>query len=761
MRALIYLSLPLLLTACGDKDDTGEDAADTDDNDAGDDLPSPFEVDDDGDGVTEAEGDCDDTDETVMPGADELCDGIDNDCDGTIDDGAGDMVTFYYDHDGDGAGNADDTIDACAAPAGTSEHPGDCDDLDADVHPEATETCNGIDDDCDALIDDADDSLDTSTHTDWTVDADEDGYGDATADPTAACDAPEGTVDNADDCDDTNAAVSPADAEVCDSADTDEDCDGLVNDDDPDIYVASQTVWYVDADEDGWGDADDAGLSLCEDPTTETVAYSVETDDCDDTDETTYPGAVEVCRDGVVNDCDGAAADAEEYCAWNTDYSFADADGTISEADGDFFSWFAATGDLDGDGTEDLVIGSAWSSEGTGSGRVYALYGPLSGDATSSDDVSIDAVGSDTFGVDPAVGDVDGDGYADLWVGAPGWDGEGNNIGAAYLIHGPLTSGTGADMASFSVTGEGDYDYVGTGQSIVGDQDGDGVLDLLGGASGIDDGANGAGVVYLYSGAETGDLAPSDALASITGSDSNEAIGQISTFAGNVDVNDDGVADLVIGTPRGDTNEADNGGVYVFHGPVSGALDGGDADAVIAHSDEDADYVGQSVVGGLDWDGDGSEDLAIGASGSDLAYDSAGALFVQLGPVTTDVDLSTDAALSVDGDEDDNLGGTAAVGDFDGDSTVDLLIGNGTRAMTSNSASYSSSNSAWILLGPASGNLAASDLSSRILGDEDTDGFGASVTALADQNGDGAAEALVFDRASDTNNWAMFFTPTY
>ena len=205
-RSLIFGLIPLAL-ACGEKE-PGEDSGD-------------LIIDEDGDGVA-AEDDCDDDDANVFPGNAEICDGLDNNCNDTVDEGV--LDTFYADRDSDGFGDLYTTEEACEVGEGYVVNGDDCDDQDPDNFPGNTEVCDGGDNDCDG-DEDEDDAADAQT---WYVDSDEDGYGDSSS-STKACEEPSGHVDNADDCDDDDDQVNPDAAEICDGLDN--DCDGSSSED--------------------------------------------------------------------------------------------------------------------------------------------------------------------------------------------------------------------------------------------------------------------------------------------------------------------------------------------------------------------------------------------------------------------------------------------------------------------------------------------------------------------------------------------------
>jgi hypothetical protein len=245
-----------------------------------------------GDYTAVVAGDCNDGDASVLPATVEQCNGKDDDCNGEVDEaGALGCAVLFADADGDGYGDLSDPRCVCAAVAPyTAAVPGDCADNDAQVSPAAPEACNGIDDDCDAAVDE----VGAAGCGELYLDADGDGYGLLGA-ALCAC-GPTGSYSASvvGDCDDTAAAVFPGQAEACNAID--DDCDGVV--DGP--GAAGCLTWFLDADGDGFGVQ---GSSSCRCAPVAPFTAAVD-GDCDDTSAGRSPLAAEGCN-GLDDDCDG------------------------------------------------------------------------------------------------------------------------------------------------------------------------------------------------------------------------------------------------------------------------------------------------------------------------------------------------------------------------------------------------------------------------------------------------------------------------
>ena len=158
------------------------------------------------DGYVADATDCNDADAAVNPAAVEVCNNVDDDCNGEVDEDLG--QTWHQDADSDAYGDPATSMVACEQPDGWVADDSDCDDANAAINPGALEICDWLDNDCDTLIDEADPSLDPSGEVSGWADADGDGYGDPAA-PVLACSPDDSWADNPDDCDDTDPAQYP------------------------------------------------------------------------------------------------------------------------------------------------------------------------------------------------------------------------------------------------------------------------------------------------------------------------------------------------------------------------------------------------------------------------------------------------------------------------------------------------------------------------------------------------------------------------
>ena len=328
------------------------------------------------DGTVEDATDCDDTDVQTYPGAPELCDLEDNNCDGTVDEGSPEERSYYQDADADGYGDAAVSVAACGAPAGYVELGTDCDDADATRSPGAAEVCDGIDNNCDAGVD-----VDPTDGLTLYADTDGDGYGDDATIGTA-CEGG-GFVEVGGDCDDAVSAVNPGAAEVCDTLDN--DCNGSADE----SSATDAATWYLDADADGYGDTG-ASTASCTQPT----GFAGSADDCDDADATSYPDAPELC-DERDNDCNGTIDDGAGADTW-----FADTDG---DGYGD-----AAAAEESCEQPAGYVADARDCDDGD------AATNPAADETCDGEDDDCDGT-SDEDAVDgsPSYADADADGYGD------------------------------------------------------------------------------------------------------------------------------------------------------------------------------------------------------------------------------------------------------------------------------------------------------------------------------------------------------------
>ena len=664
---------------------------------------------------------CDDSSAARNPGNPEICDGaVDEDCDSLVDDddpSLTDPSTWYADADADGWGDAGVSTAACVAPEGTVADPGDCDDADAARAPDLAEICDpaDTDEDCDSVSDDADPSA-TGQST-WYADADGDGHGGDSA--TAACDAPTGTVSNTTDCDDGDAAISPDAAEICDDADTDEDCDGLVDDDDP--SATGLSTWITDSDGDGYGGGT---ARACASP-----ANAVSLDgDCDDDDATISPEGSETCEDGVDQDCDGL----DPRCALEGDHGEADAYARIfgTKASGGFPDQVLGIGDQDGDGADDLLI--LWdgaSDTASYQGAAYLFRGPLSGDYTTSD---ADAtVYGEKLGYrvqrGARVGDLDGDGLDDVLVGSylanpGGYASE----GAAWVLLGPLSGTATTAAADGEITGGVGSRYSGRYLQGLGDLDGDGLDDLgVGSGSASTAATDALGIFY---GPATGKRLVTAGDILLQGESSTDGIG---AMAGQTDLDGDGVGDLLVGAMYNASGGTAAGAAYLLIGPLSS----GDLGSLYTRrwsGDASNDVLGAEVSAPGDLDGDGHEDMVVvGYQDGEVhvIYGDASA------PASGDISDAASATITLDYHHTEFLS-QAPAGDVDDDGDTELYVSDWHDDTAASEAGLVG------LFDAPLGALAPGDAEVTFSGDGVDDLVGRGADAL-DMNGDGYPDAAI------------------
>ena len=271
------------------------------------------------------------------PSATELCNSIDDDCDGQTDPtGTSGCQFFYPDVDKDTYGAQVSAMCLCAASATYAvTKTGDCNDNDGAVNPGKVEVCDGKDNNCNSNIDEG-------VLITYYKDQDGDKFGGVTS--AQACTAPTGFAAASGDCNDFNKAIYPTALEACN--DLDDDCDSLI-----DEGVVTQAI-YKDNDGDKFATLGASSMQKCNVPVGWTIAKDINADgksdwDCDDTDITTYPGAMDTCGDGKDNDCNGSA---DKLC-------YSSCEGTwpfqLQYSTGNYA---AKPVDLDGDGNFEVVV---------------------------------------------------------------------------------------------------------------------------------------------------------------------------------------------------------------------------------------------------------------------------------------------------------------------------------------------------------------------------------------------------------------------
>lgn len=313
------------------------------------------------------------------------------------------------------------------------------------------------------------------------------------------------------------------------------------------------------------------------------------------------------------------------------------ADGTLTgqQTQDEFGKSVAGIGDVNGDGFGDLVVGA--NQTPSASGRAYIFFGgpgttfDQAGDATLRGQVNGDFFGFSAAGA----GDTNGDGFADVVVGALLY---GSAAGRAYVfLGGPPPFESTADG---TVTGSTANDMLGISVASAGDVNGDGFADIVAGADGNDAGGNGAGQAYVFLGGASDTLDPTPD-GTLTGAAASDSFGHSVASAG--DVNGDGFADVIVGAFLSNSTVADTGRAFVYFG-AAGSTFNATADGVLSPASVIDDKFGLSVAGIGDVNGDGLADVAGGAPGNDFFAMNAGRAYVYFGAAGSSFNTTLDGS---------------------------------------------------------------------------------------------------------------------
>ncbi len=480
---------------------------------------------------------------------------------------------WYSDTDGDGFGISEDGVIACERPAGNADTDADCDDDDPDVNPGVGENCfDGIDNDCD------------------------------------------GTADR------------------CDLADADARLHG---------ENASDHAGYAVS---GAGDTDGDGLK--------DVLVGVPGED----------SAGE--RGGAVYLIHGPATNVEVLSDAGAKFTGTCPGHSIGRA-------VSTGGDTNGDGFDDILVGAPGYS--SCSSAVYLLLGPVSGNgdlprATLVPDSGSDEVGESVSGG----GDINGDGLGDVVVGARLDDSAGRDAGAVYVVTGPVSGDSSLADAIARFMGEVEDDHAGWSVALAGDINRDGLDDVIVGAPYASSSESCAGVAYVLLAPVSGVQSLSTAQARLIGEYSGGFAGASVSGAGDLD--SDGYDDVAVGAWSDGTQQRGAGAVHLWFGPTTGAHPMSNADATLIGESVDS-HAGVSVSHAGDIDGDGNSDIVVGAPGLwGGGWPNTGGAYLVQGPFSGLRSLTS--ARFVGESMDDSAGtSVSGAGDVNGDGRDDVLVG--------------------------------------------------------------------------------------
>ena len=399
-----------------------------------------------------------------------------------------------------------------------------------------------------------------------------------------------------------------------------------------------------------------------------------------------------------------------------------------NQASSQFGFSVATAGDINGDGFSDVIIGAnEYDNGSTGEGAAFVYLGSAAG---MSSVAGWSAEGNQAFAYFGSsvstAGDVNGDGYSDVIVGAPSFDNGQSREGSAFVYHGSA-SGLSA-FSNWSAEGNQIEAYFGNSVSSAGDVNGDGYSDVIVGADNFANEQVSEGAAFVYLGSASGLSLTSNW--SAEGNQAGAKFGVSVSTAG--DVNGDGYSDVIVGAYLFDNGQSNEGGAYAFHGSASGLSL---ASNWSAEGNQVSSYYGESVSTAGDVNGDGYSDVIVGSTWFYNGQHSEGAAFVYHGSASG---LFLSSNWSAEGNQTGVWFGyvVSSAGDVNGDGYSDIIVGapfyhNG----------QSNEGRSFVYHGSASGLSLTSNWTAE--SNQSNAVFGNSVSIAGDVNGDGYSDVIV------------------
>ncbi len=393
----------------------------------------------------------------------------------------------------------------------------------------------------------------------------------------------------------------------------------------------------------------------------------------------------------------------------------------IDQAGSDFGIAISNAGDVNGDGYDDVIIGaSSYDNGQTNEGGAFIYYGTADGINTTPAVILEGNQNSASFGTAvSAAGDINGDGYDDVVVGASLYDNGQTNEGRVFIFHGS-PSGISTTPAA-TMENNQSTSYLGSTVSTAGDINSDGYDDIIAGAPNFDNDQTDEGSVFVYHGTAAGiNITP---VATLESTQAGAFFGKALSNAG--DVNGDGYSDIVIGAPYFDGVDVNTGKIFVFHGAAAGIVTV--ADISLSFGEQNA-YFGIALTDAGDLDNDGYDDIIVGASKDDNDQIDEGAVYAYHG---TSGGISSVVEEFFESNQASAKFGSSVcnAGDVNGDGVNDLVMGAPFSGAGGKVFLYTKS-----LLGVTT---------DFIPGQQSIENFGESVSSAGDINGDGFDDVII------------------